>query len=152
MVPDQSHTSLGLEYFVQEGDALWSANDKSLIQMATEECVTLGLIEERDLLDAVVIRMPKAYPIYDAEYETHLACIKGYIDTLPNLQLVGRNGQHRYNNQDHSMLSAIYAARNVFGSNLDVWQVNLEPDYHERVEARPQRNGYQLAPRHNPTL
>lgn len=151
MVPDQAQTTLGLEYFLQEEDALWTADDEAVIETAVGECVTLGFIERSDVLDGVVIRMPKAYPVYDNEYETHLACIKGYLATITNLQLVGRNGQHRYNNQDHSMLTAIYAARNVFGSSLDVWDVNLEPEYHEAVEGESSRSGQPLVPLRKPT-
>ena len=84
---------------------------------------------------AIVIRMPKAYPVYDSEFKRNLTRIRDYLGQSSNLQLVGRNGQHRYNNQDHSMLTAIYAARNIFGSDFDVWDVNLETDYHEAQES-----------------
>jgi protoporphyrinogen oxidase len=131
MVPDAAHTSLGLEYFVQEGDELWDADDPSLVELATRECVALGFIDENDVLDSVVIRMPKAYPVYDRTFKENLSIIRGYLESISNLQLVGRNGQHRYNNQDHSMLTAIYAARNIFGGDFDVWEVNIEEDYHE---------------------
>ena len=131
MVPDPSKTSLGLEYFVKQGDEMWNAADQDLIELATRECAELGFIDHSDVLDGTVIRMPKAYPVYDSELKQNLNCIKDYLSKLENLQLVGRNGQHRYNNQDHSMLTAIYAARNVFGGNYDVWDVNLEAEYHE---------------------
>jgi protoporphyrinogen oxidase len=131
MVPDLSKTSLGLEYLVREGDELWNSDDQSLIKLATRECANLGFIDEGDVLDGIVIRMPKAYPVYDREFKRYLTCIRQYLRNLSNLQLVGRNGQHRYNNQDHSMLTAIYAARNIFGSNFDLWDVNLETGYHE---------------------
>jgi protoporphyrinogen oxidase len=150
MVPDPSHTSLGLEYFVQEGDELWNTEDRALIEMAIRECVELGFVEEQDVLDGVVIRMPKAYPVYDSHYKTHLARIKNYLGSIPNLQLIGRNGQHRYNNQDHSMLTAIYAARNVVGGNFDVWDVNLDEDYHEGAGEGSARIGDQLVPHHKP--
>ena len=139
MVPDPSRTSLGLEFFVQEGDELWSADDEALIDLATRECVELGFIEEQDVVEGVVIRMPKAYPVYDDQYKAHLQRIRAYLQTIANLQLVGRNGQHRYNNQDHSMMTAIYAARNVAGAEFDVWDVNLEPDYHEGAEEGGER-------------
>ena len=146
MVPDPSRTSLGLEFFVQEGDELWSADDQALIGLATRECVELGFIEEQDVVEGVIIRMPKAYPVYDDQYKAHLARIRGYVQTITNLQLVGRNGQHRYNNQDHSMLTAIYAARNVVGAEFDVWDVNLEPDYHEGAEEGSERVTERLVP------
>ena len=150
MVPDLSHTSLGLEYFVQQGDELWNADDQAIIKLAIMECVELGFIEERDVLDGVVIRVPKAYPVYDNQYKSHLARVKDYLGNISNLQLVGRNGQHRYNNQDHSMLTAIYAARNVFGSDFDVWDVNLEAEFHEGAGDGLERSGEQLIPQHKP--
>jgi protoporphyrinogen oxidase len=137
-----------MEYFLQEEDALWSASDATLIEMATEECIRLGFIEKEDVLQGVVIRMLKAYPVYDRDYEMHLERIKDYLKTISNLQLVGRNGQHRYNNQDHSMLTAIYAARNILGGEFDVWDVNLEPEYHEATGGETARGGQQLMPRH----
>lgn len=146
MVPNSSHTSLGLEYFVQQGDGLWEADDQSLIGLATRECVELGFIKEEDVLDGVVIRMPKAYPVYDREFKSNLGHIKDYLRNISNLHLIGRNGQHRYNNQDHSMLTAIYAVRNIYGANLDVWDVNLEEDYHETEENSSLRVGEQLVP------
>jgi protoporphyrinogen oxidase len=134
MVPDPSRTSLGLEFFIQEGDELWNAGDEVLIDLATRECVQLGFIEEQDVVEGVVIRMPKAYPVYDDQYKARLARIRDYLRSIANLQLVGRNGQHRYNNQDHSMLTAIYAAHNVAGAEFDIWDVNLQADYHEGEE------------------
>jgi protoporphyrinogen oxidase len=150
MVPDPSHTSLGLEYFVQQGDELWNANDQSLIELATRECAALGFIDESDVLDGIVIRAPKAYPVYDSNFKQNLGRIRNYLGNIGNLQLIGRNGQHRYNNQDHSMMTAIYAARNVFGSDFDVWEVNLEGDYHEGAGDRSERIGEHLVPRHKP--
>ncbi len=150
MVPDPGRTSLGLEYFVQEGDALWSAQDDDLIALGTRECAALGLIEERDVVDGCVIRMPKAYPVYDGEYQEALEVLRGWLDPIENLQLVGRNGQHRYNNQDHSMLTAVLAARNILGERHDVWDVNVEEAYHEEVrdgESRPSTSGDRAVPR-----
>jgi protoporphyrinogen oxidase len=148
MVPDPSHTSLGLEYFVQAGDELWNADDQSLIDLATRECVHLGFISAEDVLDGVVIRMPKAYPVYDQDFKENLGRVRDYLRGITNLQLVGRNGQHRYNNQDHSMLTAIYAARNIFGSDFDIWDVNLEDDYHEEARDRSGRIAERLVPQH----
>jgi protoporphyrinogen oxidase len=145
MVPDLSKTSLGLEYFVQENDDLWSSNDQELIKLATDECAQLGLVNAEDVVDGVVIRMPKAYPVYDRSYMENVKIIREYLDSIPNLQLIGRNGQHRYNNQDHSMLTGIYAARNLCGERLDIWDINTEDDYHE--EGSQQRSGERLVPK-----
>lgn len=149
MVPDEVHTSLGLEYFVQEGDELWVADDDSLVELATRECVALGFIDEGDVLDGVVIRMPKAYPVYDHAFKENLDVIRDYLAGIANLQLVGRNGQHRYNNQDHSMLTAIYAARNILGGDFDVWDVNIEEDYHEAT-GESAATGDRLVPQPTP--
>jgi hypothetical protein len=132
MVPDASKSCIGLEYFVQEGDSEWSARDEYLIELAKSETGALGLIDPDKVIDGVVIRMAKAYPVYDQHYKENLAAIRRYIDTIQNLQLVGRNGQHRYNNQDHSMVTAFYAAENVLGKQHDIWDVNVEDEYHEQ--------------------
>jgi len=144
MVPNGNQTSLGLEYFVFENDDLWSSPDSQLIDLARREVEHLQLARAEEIQDGVVIRMPKAYPIYDRNWEQHVATIRDYMEVcLPNLQLVGRNGMHRYNNQDHSMMTAIYAARNVMGARYDLWRVNSEAEYHEekadsrRASARP---------------
>jgi protoporphyrinogen oxidase len=105
MVANPAYTSLGLEYFVQEGDELWSTDDAQLIELAVNECAELGLIDREDFVDGVVIRMPKAYPVYDQSYKSNLSVVRDYLGSIENLQLIGRNGQHRYNNQDHSMLT-----------------------------------------------
>jgi protoporphyrinogen oxidase len=131
MVPDPSTTSLGLEYFVHEGDDLWSLTDPELIELAQRETARLGLTGGGKVVDGTVMRVRKAYPVYDEGYREALASIRGWLTELPNLQLVGRNGQHRYNNQDHSMLTGILAARNVAGEEHDVWAVNVEDEYHE---------------------
>ncbi len=131
MVPDPSTTSLGLEYFVNEGDELWCAPDEALVELGEAEMIRLGLIRPDTVIDGTVVRMPKAYPVYDSYYESALATVRGYTSSLTNLHLIGRNGQHRYNNQDHSMLTGIYAARNIDGANYDVWSVNVESEYHE---------------------
>ncbi len=137
MVPDPRKTALGLEYFVQEGDELWSMSDEELVALATRECEQLDLIPKGAVEDGCVIREKKAYPVYDDVYREALAEIRAYLDRLRNLQLVGRNGQHRYNNQDHSMMSGVLAARNIAGEDHDVWAVNVEQDYHE--ERRDER-------------
>ena len=151
MVPDPKTSCIGLEYFVQEDDDVWSAKDEDLIALGARECEQLGLIKQQDVVDGTVIRMPKAYPVYDKDYQDALAEIRAYLKGFPNLQLVGRNGQHRYNNQDHSMVTAIYAARNIQGADYDVWDVNVEEEYHEEVRdgetaTQAARGGDRLVP------
>ena len=136
MVGDPQTTSLGLEYFVQEGDELWCASDAHLIDLAKKECAELGLVDQRDVVDGVVIRMPKAYPVYDKLYRDAVFEIRSYLSTIENLECIGRNGQHRYNNQDHSMLTGIFAARNILGHAIDVWDINVEAEYLEETEQR----------------
>jgi protoporphyrinogen oxidase len=132
MVPDANKTCLGMEYFCSEGDPLWELSDVELIELATREVVGLGLVPQHsNIEDGVVIRQHKAYPVYDGEYRQHLAVIQEYLEQFENLQTVGRNGMHRYNNQDHSMLTAILAAKNILGENHDLWNVNTERSYHE---------------------
>lgn len=131
MVPDPAMTCLGLEYFCFEGDGLWTMKDEELIQLGREEVDRLGLAKKQDVVDGVVVRMPKAYPVYDSNYKSALTVLREFLPELPNLQLVGRNGMHHYNNQDHSMLTAVLAARNVLGATYDLWKVNAEDEYHE---------------------
>jgi hypothetical protein len=131
MVPDPATTSLGLEYFVHEGDDLWSMPDDELIALGARETARLGLVDETRVRDGAVVRVRKAYPVYDDDYREALATIRGWLSSLANLQLAGRNGQHRYNNQDHSMLTGILAARNIAGERHDIWAVNVEEEYHE---------------------
>jgi protoporphyrinogen oxidase len=143
MVPDPNKTCLGMEYFVFENDELWSSSDQRLLEMARREIVQLGLVQMLEIEDGTVVRMPKAYPMYDQNWSVHVDTIRNYLrESVPNLQLVGRNGMHKYNNQDHSMITALYAARNICGANYDLWAVNTEPDYHEEkkgssAEKRP---------------
>ena len=136
MVPDPSKTALGLEYFVHEGDDLWLADDDSLLSLGAEEMRTLGLLEPDEVVGGSVVRMKKAYPIYDSEYKETVDEIRGHLAAFENLQVIGRNGQHRYNNQDHSMLAGILAARNITGQNHDVWEVNVDQAYHEETTER----------------
>jgi len=132
MVPDPSKTCLGMEYFVFENDELWSSPDNQLIEMAKREIVQLGLVRAEAIEDGTVVRMQKAYPMYDEDWSKHVDIIRAWLaDNARNLQLVGRNGMHKYNNQDHSMITALYAARNICGADYDLWAVNTEPDYHE---------------------
>jgi protoporphyrinogen oxidase len=131
MVPDPKMTCLGMEYFAFEGDSLWSATDEDLVRLASREITKLGLARCDQIVDGTVIRMPKAYPVYDATYERGLSKVREFLRKIHNLQLVGRNGMHRYNNQDHSMLTGIYAARNILGGNYDLWSVNVDAEYYE---------------------
>jgi protoporphyrinogen oxidase len=134
MVPDQSKTSLGLEYFCNEGDELWCAPDAELIELGKRELERIGLIEAADVEDGCVFRVPKSYPVYDGDYRECLETIKTFVNGLENVQTVGRNGLHRYNNQDHAMLTGLLAARNVvLGEANDLWAVNLDQEYHEEV-------------------
>jgi protoporphyrinogen oxidase len=132
MVPDSNKTSLGMEYFVFQNDALWGSPDATLLALAKRELIQLGLAREDEIEDGTVVRMPKAYPMYDRGWTERVKKIRTYIEeNLPNLQLVGRNGMHRYNNQDHSMMTALCAARNILGAKYDLWAINTEPEYHE---------------------
>ncbi len=133
MVPDATKTSLGLEYFCQEGDAVWTAADADLIALGARELEAIGLARAADVRDGAVVRQAKAYPIYDAAYAACLDTIKAWLAGLANLQTIGRNGLHKYNNQDHSMLTALRAAENVEGARHDVWAINTERSYHEEV-------------------
>jgi protoporphyrinogen oxidase len=131
MVPDPEMTCLGLEYFCFEGDELWTTPDEALLELGKREIGQLRLADPEQVVDGAVVRMVKAYPVYDGSYNEAVATIRKFIARLGNLQLVGRNGMHRYNNQDHSMLTAMLAARNILGADYDLWQVNVEQEYHE---------------------
>ena len=132
MVPNASKTCLGMEYFCSEGDDLWEMSDADLIQLASQEAIGLNLgVKLGDVEDGVVIRQHKAYPVYDGEYRKYLKVIQDYLETFENLQTVGRNGMHRYNNQDHSMLTGLLAVKNLLGEEHDLWDVNTERSYHE---------------------
>lgn len=133
MVPDQEMTSLGMEYFVSEGDELWTMPDDQLLDLARKELKYLNLAEPEEVVDGAVTRMRKAYPVYDSTYREHLAVVRGYLDSLENFQTVGRNGLHKYNNQDHSMLTAVLAARNIGGAHHDIWEVNTDMEYQEEI-------------------
>ncbi len=138
MVPDSSKTCLGMEYFCNAGDSVWEMSDAELIDLATKELETLGLAKNAVVEDGVVIRQPKAYPVYDHEYRQHLKVIQNYLQTFENLQTTGRNGMHRYNNQDHSMLTGLLAAKNILGENHDLWGVNTERSYYEEFKTKQQ--------------
>ncbi len=135
MVPDQSKTCLGLEYFCFEGDGLWTSTDEALIERARTELAQLGICSPAEVFDGVVVRQRKAYPVYDDAYETHVGIVREYVrDHLENLHLAGRNGMHKYNNQDHSMMTALLVARNIAtGGGFDPWKVNADAVYHEEM-------------------
>ena len=137
MVPDQAKTCLGLEYFCFEGDGLWTMEDSALIEQARNEVVQLGICSAGDVFDGVVVREQKAYPVYDDSYQVRVEVIRKYLEAnLTNLHLIGRNGMHKYNNQDHSMVTALLVARNIAtGSGLDPWKVNADAVYHEDIRA-----------------
>jgi protoporphyrinogen oxidase len=129
----EGRTCLGLEYFVNDGDETWTASDEKLIALATREIAELGLVRADAVERGFVVRMPKAYPVYDETYQRNVDVIRTWLaQAVPNVYPVGRNGMHRYNNQDHSMLTAMLTAENILdGTTHDVWDVNVEEDYHE---------------------
>jgi protoporphyrinogen oxidase len=132
MVPDQSKASIGMEYFCFKGDDLWEMADEDLVELAKDEIQRLGLARADKVERGFVTRVPKAYPMYDADYGERVATIRKWLEGIDNLQQVGRNGLHRYNNSDHSMLTAMRAVENITtGSNHDLWAVNADSAYHE---------------------
>ncbi len=132
MVPDPTKACVGLEYFCFQGDDLWDMDDEGLVALATEEIARLGLVRPEKVERGFVTRVPLAYPMYDADYAERVTAIRGWLDGIGNLIQVGRNGLHRYNNSDHSMLTAIRAVDNVQnGAGHDIWAVNAESVYHE---------------------
>jgi protoporphyrinogen oxidase len=145
MVPDPAKACVGLEYFCFAGDDLWTMSDDDLVAFASDELVRLGLVRRGQVERGFAIRVPKAYPIYDAEYAQRVATIRAWLETIDNLQQVGRNGLHRYNNSDHSMLTALRAVDNLLaGVGHDLWAVNAESAYHE--ESVPAEHPYRNAP------
>jgi protoporphyrinogen oxidase len=146
MVPDPSRTSLGLEYFLWDQDEEWHWPAERLIELGIRECAQIGLIDPDEVEDGTVVRMPKAYPVYDQQYHDSTATIRRYLAGFSNLQSIGRNGLHRYNNQDHSMLTGVYAARNTVGGKYDVWSVNTEMAYHEEGGVNDTREPERLVP------
>ena len=138
MVPDPDKACYGLEYFCFEHDGLWDSKDDDLIALAKRELIQIGLAHEGDFLDGCVVRQKKAYPVYDDHYAEHVATIREELDRrYPNLHLVGRNGMHKYNNQDHAMMTAMLCAENIIANTklYDLWQVNQDAEYHESGDA-----------------
>ncbi|MBA3440295.1 MAG: FAD-dependent oxidoreductase, partial [Pyrinomonadaceae bacterium] len=133
MVADPSKTCLGLEYFCFEGDGLWTMSDQELIELGKRELESLGLVQASEIEDGSVVRMPKAYPVYDSTYAEALQTVREFLSSIDNLQTVGRNGMHKYNNQDHSMLTAMLAVKNILGEDNDLWMINADQEYQEEV-------------------
>ncbi len=134
MVPDPKYCCYGLEYFCFEGDQTWNMPDAELIDLAKRELEKIGLCSAGQVTDGCVIRQSKAYPVYDDDYSKHVAVVRDEIESrFPGLHLVGRNGMHKYNNQDHAMMTAMLTARNIIAGRrqYDVWQVNQDAEYHE---------------------
>jgi len=131
MVPRPDHTSIGMEYFCNQNDVFWNKSDDDLKKLATAELEKLNLALRGDILEGLVIRQPDAYPVYDGDYGTHLRTIRDYLETIENVQTIGRNGMHRYNNMDHAMQSGVLAAENALGARHNVWEINEEDDYLE---------------------
>jgi protoporphyrinogen oxidase len=134
MVPNPDHACLGLEYFCFEGDGVWTAPDEDLIALAKKEIAHIGLVDPADVVDACVVRQAKAYPVYDDSYQDHVAAVRADLEAhFPTLHLVGRNGMHKYNNQDHAMMTAMLTVENILagGRRYDVWQVNEDAEYSE---------------------
>jgi len=131
MVPDQSKTSIGMEYFCNENDRTWKMADYELVEMASREMELMGFGPASLVVDSYVVRQAKAYPVYDATYKQKLLKIRNYLDDFHNLQTIGRSGMHRYNNMDHSMQTGILAAKNCCGERHDLWTVNEEKSYLE---------------------
>jgi protoporphyrinogen oxidase len=134
MSEDPKVSCLGLEYFCFKGDGLWSKSDRDLIAFATNELATIGIAEPGEIIDGCVVRQPKAYPVYDDGYRERVDAIRGELaEHYPTLHLVGRNGMHKYNNQDHAMMTAMLACRNILAGErrYDLWRVNEDAEYHE---------------------
>jgi protoporphyrinogen oxidase len=138
LVPDPEKSCVGMEYFCFEGDGLWESADADLVRLATDELGRLGLADPDLVADGTVVRMPKAYPIYDSAYRDCVAGIRSHIDPIGNLHTVGRNGMHKYNNQDHSMLTAMMTVWNMEGAEHDIWAVNTDYEYLEEQRLEPE--------------
>ncbi len=152
MVPDSDKVCYGLEYFCFEHDGLWDSSDGDLIELATRELTKIGLAKDGDLVDGCVVRQKKAYPVYDDDYARHVATIRQELeDRYPNLHLVGRNGMHKYNNQDHAMMTAMLCVENILADTklYDLWEVNGDAEYHEAGPAAAEETtgpGLRLVP------
>ena len=133
MVANPEKVWLGLEYFCNEGDELWTMEDGVFADFAAGELAKIGIIDKKAVEESIVVRVPKAYPAYFGTYK-EIGTIRQFTDALTNLYLIGRNGMHRYNNMDHSMLTALEAVKNIISGTTakdNIWQVNAEEEYHE---------------------
>jgi protoporphyrinogen oxidase len=142
MVADSENVWLGLEYFCNQSDEIWNLSDERMAALATEELSKVGIIDAAEVLDSTVIRMEKIYPAYFGTYD-RFGEIREHVDRYGNLFLIGRNGMHRYNNQDHSMLTAMMAVDDIIDGKTDktsLWEVNAEMDYHEEKEKSEVQN------------
>jgi protoporphyrinogen oxidase len=147
MVPDPDTACVGMEYFCFKGHELWNADDDDLIAMASRELEALGLAQASQVRRGYVVRVPKAYPMYDEDYAERVASIRTFLDPLEGFVQVGRNGLHRYNNSDHSMLSAMRAVDNLIkGTDHDIWAVNVESAYHETQTDADAEQPYRKVP------
>lgn len=138
MVADPSKTTLGLEYFCDEGDDFWNMDDETMFRLAADEVAKIKICDKNKIEDHLVVRVPKAYPVYDMDYPERMRTVRDYLAGFENLQPIGRYGMFKYNNMDHSVLTGLLAARNIMAGALvhDVWNVNTEEEYHEeKVEA-----------------
>ncbi len=150
LIPDPDLNCLGLEYFCFRGDGLWDSEDEALIRLADEELIQLGLVTAGHVIDGKVIRQARAYPVYDENYKERITLFRGWLEqAMPGLHLVGRNGMHKYNNQDHAMMTALLTAENILAGEKkwDVWQVNQDAEYHESGEDRTLAMSERLVPR-----
>ena len=138
MVKDKNKVWLGLEYFCNENDEFWSMSEKDCIQFAIDELASIGMIEKEDVIDSHLEKMKKAYPAYFDSYKD-IDIVKNYLNGIENLYCIGRNGQHRYNNMDHSMLTGFIAAQTIIEGKKEkdtIWNVNTEKEYHEQEQKK----------------
>ena len=145
MVPDQTMDCYGLEYFCFEGDGMWKMEDEKLIALATKEVLTLGLAKKEKVVDGYVVRQAKAYPVYDHDYKEKINVIREELKKYVNLHLVGRNGMHKYNNQDHSIMTSMLVVKNILAGEpiYDPWKVNQDAEY---IEEEQEQSGGRLSP------
>jgi protoporphyrinogen oxidase len=136
MVADASKTTLGLEYFCDEGDEFWNLDDEKMFELAADEVAKINICKRERIEDYVIVRVPKAYPEYDMDYPKHLSAIRGWLAGFSNLQPIGRYGMFKYNNMDHSILTGLYASQNILSSQRvhDIWDINTDEEYHEEKQ------------------
>jgi protoporphyrinogen oxidase len=148
MIPDENMACYGLEYFCFEGDGLWTSDDEVLISLGKQEIEKIGLAKAAAVVDGYVVRQPKAYPVYDQDYKKHINIIREELTAYKGLHLVGRNGMHKYNNQDHSMMTAMLAVKNILADEevYDLWNVNEDAEYHEEGERGEAKHAGRMIP------